>query len=330
MTYLAFFAWGLLLSGFQLGALGQGVEGDSGFRIGVAVDQVFLSVNARSAGGGFIQDLSREKFAVYEDGVRQEILNFYSEAVPVRVVLLVDVSGSTRGSQGEIRRAALRFVDSLGSEDEIAVITFNDVPKLILDWTNNRQRIESAMLRIYAKGRTVLNDALYVTCDDLLANVAGKKAVILLTDGIDTSSMTTSEEALELVTRSEAMTYIASTVEAYWASAIAMRVKLRSHARPVPREMTDDYILGVKRFLHKLADRTGGRVLDSKAFASLSDVYAQVAEELKNQYYISYQPSNRIKDGSWREVTIRVGVPGAAVHTRPGYYAPGRREDPGG
>ena len=331
MSHLTLLIWGLFWPAIQDDAPPQAEkdlpsqveETDTGFRIGVAVDQVFLSVNARSAQGGFLRGLTRDQFSVYEDGVRQEILNFYSEALPVRVVLLVDVSGSTRGSQSEIRRAALRFVDSLGEEDQIAVITFSSLPKLILDWTNDRQRIQNAMLKIYAKGRTVLNDALYVTCDDLLAGVSGRKAIILLSDGIDTNSMVTPEEALDLVTRSEAMTYVASTVEAYWRGAMNARVQLMSRGRLIPRQMTDEYIIGARKFLRTLADRTGGRVLDSEAFQSLSDVYVRVAEELKNQYYISYRPTNPARDGSWRDVTIRAAVPGAVVHTRPGYYAPG-------
>lgn len=323
MAYLALLIWGFFWPGIQDDVPPEAEETDTGFRIGVAVDQVFLSVNARSAQGGFLRGLTRDQFIVYEDGVRQEILNFYSEALPVRVVLLVDVSGSTRGSQSEIRRAALRFVDSLGEEDQIAVITFSSLPKLILDWTNDRERIENAMLKIYAKGRTVLNDALYVTCDDLLAGVSGRKAIILLSDGIDTNSMVTPEEALDLVTRSEAMTYVASTVEAYWKGAMTTRVRLMSRGRLIPRQMTDEYIMGARKFLHTLAERTGGRVLDSEAFRNLSDVYVRVAEELKNQYYISYRPTNRRRDGSWREVMIRAAVPGAVVRTRPGYYASG-------
>ncbi|MCY3776055.1 MAG: VWA domain-containing protein, partial [Candidatus Aminicenantes bacterium] len=266
MAHLALLIWGFFWPGVQddvpaaADVPAEAEETDTGFRIGVAVDQVFLSVNARSAQGGFLRGLTRDQFTVYEDGVRQEILNFYSEALPVRVVLLVDVSGSTRGSQSEIRRAALRFVDSLGEEDQIAVITFSNLPKLILDWTNDRERIQNAMLKIYAKGKTVLNDALYVTCDDLLAGVSGRKAIILLSDGIDTHSMVTSQEVLDLVTRSEAMTYVASTVEAYWVSARHMRIQLQSRGRLVPRQMTDEYIVGVKKFLRTLADRTGGRV----------------------------------------------------------------------
>ena len=293
-----------------------------GFRIGVAVDQVFLSVNARSVTGGFVSDLTREQIQVYEDGVRQEIVNFYSEGVPVHVVLLIDISGSTRQAQGEIHQAALGFAKSLDSEDRVAVITFNDAPRLILDWTNDIEKVEVALGSIYAKGSTVFNDALYVTFDDLLASVEGKKAVIALTDGIDTNSMVDPAETMNLAIRSESMIYVVSKLEEYWAGAMAARMVYQRRTGYVPKQLTDSFILSARRFLQRLAQQTGGKVLDTQAFVSLSDVYRQVAEELKNQYYVSYISSNILKDGKWRQVEVRARPAGVVVSTRPGYYAP--------
>ncbi len=304
---------------------------DEGFRIGVAVNQVFLSVNARSVAGGFVSGLIQEDLQVYENGVKQEILNFYSEGVPVNVVLLIDISGSTREAQGEIQRAALGFASSLSDEDRVAIITFNDAPRLILNWTNDIEKVELALGSIYAKGSTVFNDALYVTFDDLLAKVEGKKAVIALTDGIDTNSMVEPEETMNLAVRSEAMVYVVSKLEEYWAGAIAARIAFQSRGQLVPRVLKDPFILSAKRFLERLAQQTGGTVLDTKAFSSLSDVYRQVAEELKNQYYISYIPSNILKDGKWRDIEVRARRSGVVVSTRPGYYAPlDSGDSPGG
>ena len=293
-----------------------------GFRIGVAVDQVFLSVNARSITGGFESNLTREQIQVFEDGVQQEIVNFYSQGVPVHVVLLIDISGSTRSAQGEIHQAALGFARSLDSEDRVAIITFNDAPRLILDWTNDIEKVEVALGSIYAKGSTVLNDALYVAFDDLLASVEGKSAVIALTDGIDTSSMVDSAETMNLAIRSESMVYVVSKLEQYWAGAVAARMAYQRRTGYVPKQLTDSFILDARRFLQRLARQTGGKVFDAKAFLSLSDVYRQVAEELKNQYYISYISSNILKDGKWRQVEVRARPAGVVVSTRPGYYAP--------
>lgn len=317
----------LLLGLFPAGQEESGQEQqqkqqEEGFRIGVAVDQVFLSVNARSVTGGFKSDLTREQILVYEDGVQQEIVNFYSEGVPVHVALLIDISGSTRNAQGEIHQAALGFARSLGAEDRVAIVTFNDAPRLILDWTNDIEKVEAALGSIYAKGSTVFNDALYVAFDDLLATVEGKSAVIALTDGIDTNSMVDPAEAMDLAIRSESMVYIVSKLEEYWAGATAARMAYERRTGYIPKELTDSFILDARRFLQRLARQTGGKVLDTQAFLSLSDVYRQVAEELKNQYYISYIPSNVLKDGKWRQVEVRARPAGVVVSTRPGYYAP--------
>jgi Ca-activated chloride channel family protein len=296
---------------------------DEGFRIGVAVDQVFLSVSARAVRGGFVRDLTREDFRVYENDRLQEIVNFYSERVPVQVVLLIDASGSTRHSQAEIRRAALRFVESLGEDDEFAVITFNHQPRLILNWSGEYERVKTALESIYARGNTVFYDALYVTFDDLLRGVRGKSAVILLTDGIDTGSMVSFDESMDLALRSGSIVYVVSKLEEYWAGAIGYRQQLQSQSRMIPKELTDSFILEQKRALNRLANLTGGTVLDTRAFSDLTDVYAQVAEELKNQYYVSYIPTNEAKDGTWREVRVEVSRGGVAVATRRGYFAEG-------
>jgi len=312
----------LVLFALTIQVYGQNEETDEeGFRIGIAVDQVSLSVNARSVNGGFVRDLTKDDFLVFENGELQEIVNFYSGEVPVKVVLLIDASGSTRVSQGEIRRAALLFAQSLGKEDEVAVITFNYAPKLILNWTNDIEKIQLALESIYAKGATVLNDAIYVTFDDLFQGLEGKKAVILLTDGVDTGSMVSFEESMNLALSSEAMIYVVSKLDEYWMAAIQARQELASRGRLVPKELQDDYILGVRRSLKRLAELSGGKYLDTKAFASLTDVYAQVAEELKNQYYVSYVPRDKSRTGEWREIDIQVTRGGVIASSRRGYYA---------
>lgn len=292
-----------------------------GYRIGVAVDQVFLSVSARSISGGFAKDLKQENFQIIEDGIPQQIVNFYSEEVPIKVVLLIDASGSTRHSQFQIRQAAMNFAESLDLEDEFCVITFNYEPKLIMNWSKDRERLKRALESIYAKGATVVNDAIYVTFDDLLRGVEGKTAVIMLTDGIDTGSMVSFQEAFNLAVRSESMVYVVSQLKDYWAYAIAARAELQSHLQLIPKELKDDYILEMEKSLNRLADMTGGKVLDASRFNSLIDAYTQVAEELKNQYYISYIPINKKRDGSWRDLEVQVNRGGVVVRTRQGYYA---------
>ena len=292
------------------------------FKIGVAVEQVFLSVTARARDGGFYKNLTRADFRVLEDGVEQHIINFTQEAVPVSVVLLIDASGSTRYTQASIRSAALRFAESLSQEDKVAIITFNDAPRLILEWTNDLDKVRYALETIYAKGPTVMNDALFVTFDDLLKNVEGKTAVMMLTDGVDTGSMVAMEDATNLATRSDAIVYTASKLDEYWANAIRLRQEFRAHGQLVPNQLTDSYILESRKGLQRLASLTGGRVLEAQAFSSLTEVYEMVAEELKNQYYLSYIPTNLRKDGGWRKLEVIPSRLGVVTKTRSGYYAP--------
>jgi len=302
----------------------QAPAGEEGFRIGVSVDQIFLSVSARSTGGGFVKDLTAEDFLIYEDGVLQKVENFYSEQVPVKVVLLIDASASTSSAQAEIQNAALEFVRHLGEEDQVAIITFNHEIRQILDWTNDQNKVETAMKRIYARGYTVLNDAIYVTFNDLLRDIDGKTAVIVLTDGADVGSMVSFSQAMDRAAHSESVVYVVSKLEQAWAEAIAFRsnsANLVPYGGITPRELTDGYMLEMKRNLNRLADLTGGRVLNAASFNSMEDVYAQVADEIKNQYYLSYVSTNKRKDGTWRKIEVRSRSMGAVLRTREGYYA---------
>ena len=293
---------------------------DQGYRIGVEVNQVYLSVSARAIDtGGFVKGLTKEDFRVLEDGTPQEITNFASESVPAHVAILIDVSGSVQGELPEFRRAILNFTRALTADDKISVVTFSDYPKLILNWTSDLQKIELAANSVYSKGRTVFYDALYVTFADLLKEVPGRKAVIVMTDGIDTASTTNFQQSLRLALKSEAMVYFVSKLDQYAAGAMEARL-----LNPFEPSLKDSLIERVRGEMHQMATQTGGAVLNYIAM-SLNDIYQRVAEELRNQYYIGYLPSNRTKDGSWRKVQIEVLKPGVQATTRAGYYAPGGR-----
>lgn len=296
---------------------------DQGFRIGVTVNQVSLALSARYLTGGFVTDLKKEDITVVEDGVAQEITNFSSEYVPVHVVFLVDTSGSIESELPAIRRAGMKFVKSLTAQDRVAIVTFNADTRLILNWTpaTDHPKIENALLRLYAKGRTVFYDALYVTFGDLLKDVGQKKAVIALTDGMDTGSMIGFSEAMAQGNKSDAMVYVVSKLEQYWASAIQIRMEYEKRGEFVPPDLKDGRILEVSRELERMARNTGGTVLSARDMA-LGEIYERVAEEIKNQYYVAYLPHNMVRDGRWREVELRSRRLDVSLRTREGYFAP--------
>ncbi len=281
------------------------------------VNLVNLAVNARHIDGGFASDIPKSEFHVYEDGVEQEIALFAQEAVPTHIVLLVDASGSVRFEWGAIKHAAVKFAEQIGPKDRVAVVIFNDELRLVQDWTYDPKDVARALSKVFPKGSTKLYDGIYVVFDDLLRDVEGKKAVIILTDGFDSGSKIRYEQAVELSVRSGALVYVVSEVEAFKAA-------VEFHERQAGRSSgirPEDYFW-VETSLKRLAYETGGKVLYPDSFGHLGDVYAQVAQELKHQYAIGYIPSNRAKDGKYRRVEVKVDRPGVLVSTRPGYYAP--------
>ncbi|HSR49239.1 MAG TPA: VWA domain-containing protein [Acidobacteriota bacterium] len=293
-----------------------------GFRIDVRVDQVFLAVSARSAQGGFVGDLTPQDIRIFEDGVEQEITNFYQDQAPAHVALLIDASGSTRFTQSSIQSAAYRFASELGEEDRVAIITFSSKVRLIQDWTNDLKELDNSLKSIWPKGQTLLHDAVYLAFDDLFKDVEGKKAIILLTDGVDSNSYYRSEEVLRLAQSSEASVYVVSLLDEYRQAAIGYRAEAAARRRPVPEEMTDRYIRQSEGFLRKLSYTTGARMFPAAAATHLTEIYETVAQEIKNLYYISYTPTNSAKDGTWRRIEIESPTrPGVVLRTRPGYYA---------
>ncbi|HXK61301.1 MAG TPA: VWA domain-containing protein [Acidobacteriota bacterium] len=296
----------------------------SKYRVGVAVDQVFLPVTARSLEGGFVRGLEKKDFEVTEDGVVQEIMTFYSEAFPVHVVLLLDASRSTRLIQDQIHRAALKFVESLGPDDRVAVMAFHRQPNQVCNWTNNVAQIEAGLKSVQVSGATALYDALWAAYD-LLEPIEGRKAIVVLTDGADTGSKISREQLLWRAENSPAMVYVISKLDQYWGEAIAARRLYLGRAEMIPEQLTDEYIAGNKQFLYAISGNSGGRLLDTATYPDLGEIYKLIADELRYQYYMSYVPKNMRRDGSWRELNVKVNQPGVLVSTKPGYRAPRSR-----
>ncbi|MBI1745214.1 MAG: VWA domain-containing protein [Acidobacteria bacterium] len=298
------------------------------FVIRAEVNMVNVPVNVRAHDGGFLVGLKKGQFHVYEDEVEQEIKLFSQERVPAHVVLLTDISESVRYEWGSIKNAARRFVERLTAEDKVAVIVFNHETRLLQNWTNVSSKISGALDSVFPKGRTFLWDALFVTCDDLLKAATGKKAIVLLSDGFDNcvshidihpKRCVEYTEALDAAVKSGALVYVVSEVQ-------ALRHQMEYMAKQQGRQddTPPEAYHHVDRLLRTLAYETGGKVLYPDSFGELGDVYAKVAEELKNQYSLGYVSTNAFKDGTYRKIRVAVEAPKASVSTRPGYYSPKR------
>jgi Ca-activated chloride channel family protein len=303
-------------SGRRLPSAGQ-KGGDEPVRL--SAEEVMLNVTVIDSYGRQATDLKREEFIIAEDGKRQDISNFLVSRVPVNVILMLDASGSVAGEIASLREAAMRFVEELGPEDKISIVDFHTNVELLQDWTAKSEdvrhaiswRFKPGMVRTEAGrseyGATSLYDALYLMADEQLKKVEGRKAIILLTDGDDTSSKITYEQALASIIRSNAVVYVVSK-----ARSLMSRAPKFYQARFERAEflMTD------------LARRTGGQLFSPMKDQDLKDVYARVANELKGQYIITYVSSNESRNGQLRRVKVYLTRPGYVPRTRDSYYAP--------
>ena len=290
-----------------------------GYRIRVEVNTINVPVTVRRPAGGFIKGLSENDFRIFEDGEPQEISVFAQEGLPTHLAIVLDISGSVGPEWGTIKYATKRFLEHLKPEDQFSLTSFNTEIKLRMDWGRKTDRIDPVLTSIYCKGNTKLWDAIYVVSNDVFKGIQGKKAIIIMSDGMDNDSAVSYENALQAAVRSEAAIYVVSKTEAI--RQLYMAANKGSYYGGIP----NDAFVQADLVLRKLAYETGGRVLYPNTFGQLDNIYAEVDEELRNQYTLGYVSSNTIKDGSYRKITVSVKEKGAAISARPGYYAPDAR-----
>ena len=301
--------------------LRAGEDPDADIRLGT--QEVLLEVTVRDGSGRPVTGLSQEDFIVAEDRVRQTLESCTVATLPVNVVLLLDASGSVFSELASIRRAAGRFVDELGPEDRVSVVQFADKVELLQDWTDDREAVKHALNWRYRGGdATVMWDALFLAADDQLSKVDGRRAIILLSDGVDTTSKVNEAYARAALDRSGTSLYVVSKAQAViekvkpyagkagWIGGTAQR------ARAIINQLTE-----ADNRLRALADRYGGRTYAPLDERDLESAYGAVAAELKQQYLITYVPAKEDRDGSWRSVEIFLRRPGLVARTRKGYVA---------
>jgi Ca-activated chloride channel family protein len=271
----------------------------------------------RRRDGGFVKGIPQSAFRVVEDGEDQEILTFAQEGVPTRIAIVLDISGSVRPEWGSIKYSTKKFAENLKPEDQFAIVTFNTETRLKMDWGRETKRLDAVLTSVYCKDNTNLWDAVWVVCHDVFKGIKEKKAMIIMSDGLDNGSSVSYNETIEAAVRSEAMVYVVSKTEAVRQSIMYEMARQRIYEN-IPQEIFVQADLA----LRKLAYETGGRVLYPNSFGQLDNVYAQVDEELRNQYTIGYVSTNKVKDGGYRRIQVGVDAPNVSLSARPGYYAP--------
>jgi Ca-activated chloride channel homolog len=300
--------------------------------ISVDTTEILLPVTVRDSQGRLVNNLTRGDFRVFEDSSEQPLSDIALRQVPVDAVLMVDASSSVASNLDDFRRAAEGFADRLDKEDRLSLIKFDDRVELLQDWTQSRFQFHRALNRIEPGMFTRFNDALMLAARDQFAKGKSRRAIIVLSDGIDSGRGTaTLEAAAQMLLKSQVTVYIVSNTEISRASKRAELDNLLAGPDNTVRFNQlhiDDLKEGLRvldvseQRLEQLAEVTGGRLYKPKSFDALDGIYAEVADELRHQYAIYYTPLNKTRDGGFRKVRVEMTNPSYEATTRVGYFAP--------
>ncbi|HEV7843709.1 MAG TPA: VWA domain-containing protein, partial [Pyrinomonadaceae bacterium] len=309
---------------------------------------VTVPVSVLDRDGKYVPNLRKENFRIYEEGAEQEVAYFASVEKPFTVALVIDTSGSTLNKLEEIHEAAIAFVNQLRPDDTVMVVSFNDRVRLLCEPTTDRYTIQSAIRRAEPGDGTKLYDAVDFVINERFNRIKGRKAIVLFTDGVDTTSRrasyeSTTRDAEEL----DALIYpilfdtYQDTVGRLGGGGMGRRrggvsvadilggilsggnVVIGSgggggggaNCRGCTRE---EYERG-EAYLRELAQRTGTRVEEAGDGRNLSQAFSIIAEELRRQYSIGYYPKSQAQAGQRRQIRVRVNQPNMVVRARDSY-----------
>ncbi len=291
---------------------------------------VNLNVKAVDKANKPLATLTREDFLVYEDGIRQEISYFDPVTAPINLVLLLDLSGSTSDRRGVMLNAAKKFIDSLSPQDRVAVAAFTRQYYVVSDFTTDRQLIKDRLGSLKkVNGGTAFYDAVWTTLD-LLAKVDdSRKAVVVLTDGVDerllgggSGSGRPFDVVLDRAVEADVTIYpiyldseLRDILKQLQDPELKERVRERMTERRLrPRETA-------LKQLEALAEGSAGCVFKAEDEDDLDGVYQRVAAELRMLYSVAYSPENSSRDGRFRKINVEVKRDGVVLRTRRGYIA---------
>jgi Ca-activated chloride channel family protein len=275
------------------------------FRVGV--DLVSLNVTVTDGANHYVTDLNQEDFDVYEDGMKQNITFFSRTQQPISLALLIDTSASMEERMGIAQEAAIGFARQLHKEDQAEIIDFDSQVRILAPFTSDGVALEKAIRATTANGSTSLYNAIYISLKELRKTKASsaseirRQAIVLLSDGDDTSSLIEFDEVLDLAKRSETAIY-----------AIGLR-----QGEIGRREFKEAEFV-----LRQLSQETGGRAYFPTDARELAKIYQAIWDELSSQYSVGYSSGNPKRDGAWRRILVRIQRPGLTARTKQGYYGP--------
>jgi Ca-activated chloride channel homolog len=294
---------------------------------------VRLNVGVVTPAGKPVNDLNKNDFTLFEDGVEQKILRFEPTAMPFSLVMILDMSGSTIAFRNNIKMSALRFIDALAPEDRVAVIEFYDKVNVLNEFTTDRRKVLHSIQVAEGRGKTKLFDALEKALDKLATEENRRKAIIVLTDGKDTEVERSDRMLLSKLDdkdmagaidpeKNETLNRILEKSASTGATIYPLALPSgdpEKLADPLPIQL--GIYTAARSRLNILARRTGGTLNTINRLEEMAVLYAKVAAEVRSLYTIEYEPNNNKRDGKWREIKIRVKNPDLISRTRPGYFA---------
>ncbi|QYO66895.1 VWA domain-containing protein [Leptolyngbya sp. 7M] len=287
----------------------------------VATNLVTIPVSVFDRNGFYIPGLRKENFKIFDNGVEQEIEYFATTEQAFTVVLMIDTSPSTQYKIEEIRNAARAFVDQLKPQDRVAVIEFNGSIKVRTEATTNRTAIYNAIRKTNWGGGTSLYDAVDLAFRRHIATIEGRKAVVIFTDGVDTTSRrATYDSTLDLAEELDALVF-AVYYNTFYETARSMPQSWPFPGRTQTGRGTTsgEYAVG-RKYIEELTAYTGGRMFRPEATpGGLERAFEAIAEELRRQYDIGFIPSEDGSPGERRQIRVRVDRPNLVVRSRDSY-----------
>ena len=273
------------------------------------IDLVSLNVTVTD-GQHFVTDLEEGDIEIFEDGIKQQTTFFSKVQQPIALAVLLDTSASMESKLETAQEAAIGFARRMRTGDLMEVIDFDSQVSILQGFTGDVAALERAIRQATVNGSTSLYNAIYVSLKDLKkARVGGnteirREAIVVLSDGDDTSSLVAYDEVLDLAKRSETAIY-------------AIGLKQNDGGRRDFKE--------AEFVLKQLSQETGGRAFYPNSVAELPKIYELISQELSSQYAIGYVSKNAARNGAWRKLSVRVNRQGLIGRTRQGYYAPTAR-----
>ncbi len=335
--------------------------------IKIGTNLVTVPVIVTDRYGRFVTGLSRNEFTLREEGAPQKIEYFSSTEAPFSVALLIDTSRSTQNKLSKIRKAALDFIDRLLPNDRVMVVSFDEKVRFVSDFTSNQAELERAVKSLKSSYLTSLYDAIYMTINEKMSKIEGRKAIVILTDGVDTASkQATYESAIDLAASAGIISYtiqyetrndggpvmkptyipgisnsFASRSGMEWQSAQQQsKPESKDGSNPpisaprpgsVPssrvnsqtRQPIRDRYLVASDFLRTLAAQSGGLPFRAESIENTSYAFQLIANELHNQYTLTYISNNEQSDSNYRAIAVGVSNSNLTVRSRRFYRAPG-------